>query len=209
MKKFLPLVFCALFLVVSCKKNREVVVPETSEPEKPAAVEEFVFQSINYSLKPDYKENLVFEEKRLSSLENGTSLTQYIQANTSGIYEHSLFKSDNDQTFKIKDLENLSISVPQYVVNRNIYLGDKRWKYSTMGENLPTTLNVKQDIPVKPNTTTVVTAHLTYRENTILYVATFIGEKTGKKIEVNGTWKGKSLFGVDFKDESGPLKPLK
>ena len=206
MKKFFPIVFCALFLVVSCKKNKEAITPETPEPEKPVVVENFIFQSINYSLKSDHKEILVFEEKKLSTLINRTSVTQSIEANTSGVYEYSLFKNDGDQIFNIKDPQKIEIRVPQYVIDKRIYLGDAKWKYSTMGETLPTTLKVEQSIPVQPNTQTTASALLTYRENTIPYVATFVGEKTGKKIEINGTWTGRSLLGVDFREKTEPVK---
>jgi len=123
---------------------------------------------------------------------NGTSVEQRYSFNPFEYMnlaeETSLFKSDDIESFYIKNLE---LFVPAYIdESNNIYLSTKKWEYSRNAQHQKSEKTFSMDVTIPPNTIATTTTKLffnTYKANYRLF---FKGDQTGKEKIAEGVWTG-------------------
>ncbi|MET3112562.1 ribosome-associated toxin RatA of RatAB toxin-antitoxin module [Pedobacter sp. CG_S7] len=89
------------------------------------------------------------------------------------------------------DKDSIKVGVPDYIyANKDIQLGIDKWGYSGRVIQLPSTLNLKQTIPVKPYTRLTSQWTITVHQYAATYVATFVSQPSGRVVKITGKWTG-------------------
>lgn len=105
------------------------------------------------------------------------------------IKESSLFKSEDYESFNVKDLKLfVPVSIDE---SGNIYLGDKKWEYSSgIRQHQSSALIFSMDVIVPANKTAVTNAKLFYNQYKANYKLFLKGNQTGKEKIIEGIWTG-------------------
>lgn len=210
MKKIVILLMSVFFLA-ACSNEDSVndIIIDEEEKEEAIDTDIYVFENIQYYYE-DVNDLQISTYKDSTIYINGSEKTIeiFMKPNETVLRRTSQFFPNEkpDVNFEINDLPKISIPHESFKDSFNYRIGTwfsisglEEWKYSEEKEELPysgSTTTGKTGLP--PHTKIYALHEYEKYDLTALYEATFIGEKSGKKIKVSGRWKGQwySLSGV-------------
>lgn len=197
MKKLAFMVFC-IFLFSSCKKEMESVIKEPKDV--------YVFQDIKYflgegdGLKIDTVSIYSKEFFNTTSTDTSLSLDSLEQAETSQFF----IKEESSFTLRIND--SLKICVPVLVSDGKIFTGNKKWEYSETEKETLSTSSYTSTFSLTAHTKCTIEIYAIRRNISTSYIATYIAEKTGEVLEVEGKWRGIQIYSYDTHGAWDPIK---
>ncbi|CDT01534.1 hypothetical protein BN1088_1432817 [Sphingobacterium sp. PM2-P1-29] len=185
MKKLSFIVF--LTIQLSCSKSNNPIDIDQNSSDSLSSnkyeIMNILFDTNSTSVEEikELKPNLTYQ--------NTTGTVQKIIIDPQPIFETSFFNQKSDSVFTLVDSSTL-YSVPQYVDNSQISLGEKKWKYEKNELKIPSNLNLKDSVYVQPNKNLKGSIAIIFNKITSEYVLTLRDIKTREIVKVNGIWTG-------------------
>lgn len=201
MRKILPFILC-LCLFAACKKDKAPTDPPIlTQPEKPAPVEVFTLKNIQYTLEEGDGEQVSVIDGRLRHYSNGTSLEQTYTVNPAAdIKETSEFKSEDKNAFKLLNDAAVKVAIPVAIdQNKKIYLGDQKWPYKNLIEELPSIVDLTESWKVPSQKQLNLDIKVSIRKYSTTYTATFVEQTSKREVTVKGKWSGTVPVKSDIK----------